>query len=256
MTDEYYGPNWGDVRDETLAEYGDECLLCTADENLEVHHIEPFQNFESHEQANRDENLVPLCGRCHRRVESIQNPHNRRTVEHFVEELEAEGLPDLTAVLKEVAHKPLRTNNLTACPAEGCFYPTKSSDPSCPGCDHPLGGGRLHGPEMGVWCCTDCGETSLGSEWEPPDPFNCWAGGTHDTEFIPDSGGGGAVLLHPDTGDVRRVEGEVPAGFGVEYFDEETGEVHTKDMVDIRGERWIVVDDGVDMVTIDGEIEE
>jgi hypothetical protein len=53
-----------------------------------------------------------------------------------------------------------------------------------------------------------------------------------------------ARVRHPDTGEEREVQGEIPhfAIYSVE------GE----DRVDIDGQSWIVVDDGVNMTGIDG----
>ena len=61
-----------------------------------------------------------------------------------------------------------------------------------------------------------------------------------------------AVLKHPQTGKTREIDGEIPFGaiYRVEGFDRETGEPWDEDRVDLDGESWIVVEDGVGMVTI------
>lgn len=77
--DGYYGPNWRDQRD--LARERDDytCQRCGVheddlDQQLEVHHIEPFRSFNGggemdYEAANRLENLVTYCPSCHLKVE-------------------------------------------------------------------------------------------------------------------------------------------------------------------------------------------
>ncbi len=82
----YYGPNWNDQK--RLARKRDRniCRVCgaTAKKNgkaLDVHHVTPFRSFnyvpgenENYLQANRLENLVCLCVRCHRKVENGNLP--------------------------------------------------------------------------------------------------------------------------------------------------------------------------------------
>ena len=60
-----------------------------------------------------------------------------------------------------------------------------------------------------------------------------------------------AVLKHPKTGEKKEIEGELPFGavYRVEGYDEETGELWGEERIDIDGVSWIVVDDGVDMVS-------
>jgi DEAD/DEAH box helicase domain-containing protein len=72
-----YGPNWAEQRDRARARDGYRCQVCAAVEGgaafgsaaHHVHHKVPFRRFRSPERANRLENLVTLCPRCHRRVE-------------------------------------------------------------------------------------------------------------------------------------------------------------------------------------------
>jgi DEAD/DEAH box helicase domain-containing protein len=73
-----YGPNWAEQRDRARARDGYRCQVCGATEfgssakggvAHHVHHKVPFRRFRSSDQANRLENLVTLCPRCHRRVE-------------------------------------------------------------------------------------------------------------------------------------------------------------------------------------------
>lgn len=74
--DDYYGPSWKESRLDALENDDYECQICSLsnDEHLDkynqelhVHHIERFANYgiESHAKANRDENLVTLCMKCH-----------------------------------------------------------------------------------------------------------------------------------------------------------------------------------------------
>lgn len=64
-----------------------------------------------------------------------------------------------------------------------------------------------------------------------------------------------AVIEHPDTGERKEIEGEIPffATYGVEGYDEEEDEFWQEDRVDIDGESWIVIDDGVEMATLGSE---
>lgn len=57
-----------------------------------------------------------------------------------------------------------------------------------------------------------------------------------------------AVLRHPETGEKREIEGEIPVfhQYLVESFDEDDNLVETP-YVDFDGASWIVEDDGVEM---------
>lgn len=59
-----------------------------------------------------------------------------------------------------------------------------------------------------------------------------------------------AVLRHPETGEKRQIDGEVPIfrQYLVESFDENDELVQTP-MVDFEGESWVVEDSGVEMFT-------
>lgn len=81
---ERYGTDWPDIRDEVLQRDRHECQRCGISheehkkrddlfppgKGLHVHHITPFREFDSVDEANRLENLVALCARCHAIVES------------------------------------------------------------------------------------------------------------------------------------------------------------------------------------------
>lgn len=68
-----YGPNWTNLREEIRRRDGYQCQVCGLTEtnrSHDVHHITPFRFFQSHQEANRMENLVTLCSKCHRRAET------------------------------------------------------------------------------------------------------------------------------------------------------------------------------------------
>jgi DEAD/DEAH box helicase domain-containing protein len=78
-----YGPNWISQRDQARARDGHRCSRCGASAStgsqLDVHHITPFRSFgyrpgenQNYLLANRLENLVTLCARCHRQVGRAQ----------------------------------------------------------------------------------------------------------------------------------------------------------------------------------------
>ena len=69
-----YGPNWTKLRNEVRKRDNYQCQVCGLPESVrshDVHHITPFRYFQSHQYANRLENLVTLCPRCHRRAETV-----------------------------------------------------------------------------------------------------------------------------------------------------------------------------------------
>ncbi len=76
-----YGPNWARQRARALARDGHRCQRCgakaTPDRPLHVHHIRPFRTFgyipgvnDAYKEANRLDNLITLCARCHRLAET------------------------------------------------------------------------------------------------------------------------------------------------------------------------------------------
>lgn len=81
-----YGPNWNQQRKKRLEKDGYECVICSMsngehheeyDVDLHVHHIERKESFRDNngeldfERANRLENLITLCYKCHGRWEGI-----------------------------------------------------------------------------------------------------------------------------------------------------------------------------------------
>ncbi len=68
-----YGPGWPALRSLVLQRDHYACQVCGAGENIEplhVHHKVPLRSFASLEQANRLDNLITLCSKCHRRAET------------------------------------------------------------------------------------------------------------------------------------------------------------------------------------------
>ena len=80
-----YGPNWHKQRNKRIEMDGDMCVVCKRPNSVEkektgssltVHHIQPIRSYMvdgeiDYERANRLDNLVTLCGACHRRWEGI-----------------------------------------------------------------------------------------------------------------------------------------------------------------------------------------
>ncbi|WP_317176023.1 homing endonuclease associated repeat-containing protein [Halomontanus rarus] len=74
----YYGANWPHQRDKRIEVDQYECRNCGCSQNehynkyeqdLHVHHINKFNKFDSHQKANRLENLITLCRNCHSKLE-------------------------------------------------------------------------------------------------------------------------------------------------------------------------------------------
>lgn len=80
--DKYYGKDWQEQRRKAIEESGEQCEECgipreeyksISGEDLHVHHIEPFREFEHSEKANKIENLMAVCRDCHYDVEYDRN---------------------------------------------------------------------------------------------------------------------------------------------------------------------------------------
>lgn len=66
------GDEWDVRRKQILKRDGHACRYCGDDETqLHVHHIEPYDEFETDGQANKPENLITLCASCHRRWQRL-----------------------------------------------------------------------------------------------------------------------------------------------------------------------------------------
>lgn len=77
-----YGPSYNRQREKALQRDNHECRACgmtqsehkqEKGEQLHIHHIRPFRKYgiENHQEANRLENLITLCQRCHTRWEGV-----------------------------------------------------------------------------------------------------------------------------------------------------------------------------------------
>lgn len=64
------GYGWEEKRDKALEKTGFSCEKCEKHESeisgfLNVHHIKPFEEFETTKEANKLKNLKVLCPKCH-----------------------------------------------------------------------------------------------------------------------------------------------------------------------------------------------
>jgi len=132
----YYGPDWEEVRETVIEDDGEQCVICFSDDNLQVHHRIPFKEFDSHEEANKSENLATLCRRCHQRIETLQNPHTRRGMPHFSEELASEGVDVPEEFIEYLCYQEVGCSapDLPCCPSDDCFYPVDHKYGTCPKC--------------------------------------------------------------------------------------------------------------------------
>lgn len=67
-----YGKDWKRISDEIRRRDNYRCVNCQAPEDgraWDVHHRIPFRKFGSSQEANRPENLITLCPRCHHLAE-------------------------------------------------------------------------------------------------------------------------------------------------------------------------------------------
>lgn len=76
---EEYGDNWSKIREFILERDYYRCRSCKITNEkhkqnkgigLDVHHKIPLRKFDTPEKANRPYNLITLCRKCHRKVES------------------------------------------------------------------------------------------------------------------------------------------------------------------------------------------
>lgn len=77
----YYGSNWKSQRRKAIKRDGGKCRICGKTPKrsrlLHVHHITPASNFKERNKANKLSNLITVCHRCHKRVESGKIPVQR-----------------------------------------------------------------------------------------------------------------------------------------------------------------------------------
>lgn len=76
----YYGPNWYRQRDKAIQRDNQKCRICGMkngehkekfDQELHVHHIKRFADFDSHKKANKLTNLITLCRDHHYQYEGL-----------------------------------------------------------------------------------------------------------------------------------------------------------------------------------------
>lgn len=177
----YYGPNWKSVREDVIEADGGQCVVCLSEEDLHVHHIKPLRLFDNTETANQPDNLATLCGRCHMRVEVIQDADKRRGVESFIAELESEGVDASEGLLRHLTYNRLTSNpdGSEICPHDGCFYPVMPDYDTCASCGGSLLRGQHHGnahgnepaSEVFVVKCKDCNLNDVYRQDEPDPGF-------------------------------------------------------------------------------------
>ncbi|MFO7943947.1 MAG: DEAD/DEAH box helicase [Anaerolineales bacterium] len=69
-----YGPDWDSIRSLVLDRDQRKCQSCGKiweDSQLHIHHKKPLRSFQTDKDANRLENLITLCPRCHQRAENV-----------------------------------------------------------------------------------------------------------------------------------------------------------------------------------------
>lgn len=75
MNRDPYPPDWRKRRSLIIKQYDRECQSCgetvppDSDTELHAHHIQPIKEGGGHEM----ENLLPLCGPCHRRIHATRS---------------------------------------------------------------------------------------------------------------------------------------------------------------------------------------
>ena len=65
----YRGPNWNRQRKKAGKRDDFECQNCGGEDQLQVHHIIPYDSFDSYKEANKLQNLITLCVSCHHLLE-------------------------------------------------------------------------------------------------------------------------------------------------------------------------------------------
>ena len=69
-----YGPDWESIRRSVLDRDQRKCQSCgkiREDSHLHIHHKKPLRSFQTVKDANRLDNLITLCPRCHQRAENV-----------------------------------------------------------------------------------------------------------------------------------------------------------------------------------------
>lgn len=78
----YRGPNWDKQREKAIFRYGDQCAVCGDKSKPQVHHMIPYREFESHEEANAIGNLIVLCPSHHIEADRHYDKHNEILYDH------------------------------------------------------------------------------------------------------------------------------------------------------------------------------
>ena len=69
-----YGPDWESIRLKVLETDKYTCQICgksCSNDTLHIHHKKPLRSYTSLHEANKLENLISLCPRCHQRAETV-----------------------------------------------------------------------------------------------------------------------------------------------------------------------------------------
>jgi len=69
--DREYGQTWRRVRKKAKERDGYECVICSSDEWLDVHHIIPVRLYDNNKEAHKLDNAVTLCRKCHGKWEGL-----------------------------------------------------------------------------------------------------------------------------------------------------------------------------------------
>ena len=106
------GPYWQKIKRAIRKRDSYTCQHCgihesnlTSDLFLHVHHIVPYRKFESHEEANKETNLITLCPSCHRKADAEirkkELTKKSKDVKVSHEQNTSESSPSLTHLFEE-----------------------------------------------------------------------------------------------------------------------------------------------------------
>lgn len=77
----YRGRNWKQQRLRALVRDDFKCRVCGVEENLQVHHIKPYTDFEgNYQEANKIGNLMTVCHACHLSIEPRNKAYDNTVV--------------------------------------------------------------------------------------------------------------------------------------------------------------------------------
>lgn len=73
-TQNKYSSNWGKTRDTVFEIYGEKCVRCNKEQDIEVHHTIPKKFFKDEPKLSDNvEYLIPLCQECHKEAHLLHN---------------------------------------------------------------------------------------------------------------------------------------------------------------------------------------